>query len=108
MPIRDPGQLRHRVTIERDTGTTVNAANEHVPSWTAFATRWARVMYLSGREYWQSQQVQATVTATVELRHLDGVTPAMRVKWGSKYLYIEAVQPDETQTWLTLMCAEVA
>ena len=72
------GRLRHRVVIEKN-APTADGSGALVDAWTTFATRWASVEPLSGREFFASRQIEAEVTTRIRLRHLAGVTPKMRV-----------------------------
>ncbi len=100
------GKLRHRVTVEQPTASSDGYGGSTV-SWTTFATAWAAVEPLSGREYFQAQQAQAAVTHKVTMRYLSGVTPRMRVKHGSRLLTIvSAIDTDERHRELVLMCEE--
>jgi len=82
--------LIHRVTIQEDTGTGVNASGEHVPVWTAFATNlYANVEILSGRERFTAQQVVAELDAKITLHWKRGLHTGMRARW---------VDPEERRT----------
>jgi SPP1 family predicted phage head-tail adaptor len=102
----DAGRLDKRVTIQSQASTR-NAIGEPVKSWSDFATVWAGVEPLQGREFWAQQQVQSAVTIRVRIRSLAGVTPAMRITFGSRVLNIEAViDPRERGEEMQLMCSE--
>lgn len=103
----EAGQLRHRVTIQTAT-ETANGFGELVRSWATYATVWAAVEPLSGREYLQGRQVQGSVTTKIRIRERSGVTERMRVSWGSHTYDIEAVLRDPTNAReIVLMCSEV-
>ena len=101
------GKLRHRITLLRQ----VNEVNDYGPStqtWKRVATVWADVRSLSGREYFSAQQVQSEVTTQIWLRHLDGIKPTMRVKFGKRLFEILSVlNTQERNISLQLMCKEV-
>lgn len=100
------GRLRHRITLMRQ----VNEINDYGATqmkWKSVATVWAEVKPLSGREYFSAQQVQSEITTQIWLRHLDGIKPSMRVKFGKRYLEIVAVlNTQERNVSLQLMCKE--
>ena len=75
------GNLRHLVTIQKLT-TTRDSFGEPVESWTTFATVHAAVEPLSGREYWQAQQIAAETSLRVRIRYLAGLRPTMRIRHG--------------------------
>jgi SPP1 family predicted phage head-tail adaptor len=101
------GKLRHAVTVQSVTdGTGTRGA----PTKTAatFATTWASIEPLSGAELWRAQQVSAEVTHRVLLRHLSGVTPKMRIKYGSRTLEVVSVlNLEERDRELELLCREL-
>ena len=103
------GQLRHKVTIEEDSGTTRNAYNEITPNWTTITGGevFADVVPLNGRELIDAQQQQADVTHRVRIRYLSTVTPTMRVVHGSRNLHITSViNQEERDRWMELLCVE--
>lgn len=102
----DIGRLRHRITLMRQ----VNEINDYgatITKWKSVATVWAEVKPLSGREYFSAQQVQSEITTQIWLRHLDGIEPSMRVKFGKRFLEIVSVlNTQERNVSLQLMCKE--
>lgn len=115
------GRLRHRVVIEQRTEGTADAFGAPALTWTTFATRWADVRPLQGRELFAAQQVQANVSHAVRLRHLAGVLPDMRLRHklhtadnasgtatggGSNYILLEVdgtQVDDEFNDWSVLL-----
>jgi SPP1 family predicted phage head-tail adaptor len=77
-----------------------------VKTWTTFKEVHAQVQALSGREYWQSKQVNAETTHKINIRYLQGVLKTMRVIFGSQVLEIESVLPDERKTEVVMMCID--
>lgn len=75
------GKLRHRIEVQHDTSTTVDAAGHITPSNQPFGKRWASIEHLSGRELWNAQQVQPDVTHRVRIRYLDGLNERMRLRF---------------------------
>jgi SPP1 family predicted phage head-tail adaptor len=105
----EAGHLRHRITIQQPTIGTPDAVGESVPTWGTFATAWADVATLQGRELAFARGIAATVTHKVTLRYLAGVTSAMRVLFGSAVLSIAAVLDSENRNrQLDLLCEAVA
>ena len=97
------GKLNQRVTLQQAT-VTQDAAGELVPAWADFATVWASVVDISGREYVAAAAVQNTAQTKITIRYLVGITPAMRAVHGSDIYNIEAVLGQDKRT-LLLMCA---
>ncbi len=83
------GALRHRVVVEQTTESQ-SASGAVSDTWTAFATRWASIEALTGRERFEAQQLDADVDYRIEMRFLAGVTPKMRVKFGTRLFDIGA------------------
>ena len=62
------GDLRHRVLIQQQV-TTRDEDGVQTTSWLDVATVWASVEPLSAREFIQSGQTQAAVTARITIRY---------------------------------------
>jgi len=102
------GSLRHRITIQQLT-TSQDAYGGIIETWTDLKTVWADVSPLSGREFWEAQQINSQIEGKIVIRYMTGVKPDMRVKFGSRYLYIEAViNPKEKRELLHLYYREAA
>lgn len=102
------GRLRHRITIQQP-GTTQDSYGEEnaAGTWTTFATRWAAVEPLQGREYFAAQQHLARVTTRFILRKINGVTPKMRILFDGRIYDIDAVMDfDERGIEVQLMAVE--
>lgn len=101
------GDLRHRIVIQSNTPTR-NDSGEPIESWSTWATVWAAVEPLSGREYFNAHQVTSEVDTRIRLRHVAGLTAQMRVSWEGRIYQIQAViRRDERQREIHLMCSEV-
>ena len=87
----DFSKLRHRITFQKPGGTAKNGMGEDVPVYTDFATVWAAVEPLTGREYTESQKIRAETTYRVTVRYLAGITPNMRIVHHDKTLNIASV-----------------
>jgi SPP1 family predicted phage head-tail adaptor len=101
-----PGKLRHSVTIQKLTGT-LDAAGQEVQAWETYGVRWAAIEPLQGRELFSARQIHAEITTRITVRYLAGVTPKMRVLFGSRTFDIqEVINPEERNAELQLMCIE--
>ena len=100
------GRLRHRVTLQVPTRDPA-FGSETV--WADYATVWAAVEPLRGREFYAAQQVASEVTGKITLRYLAGVAPEMRVLWGSRIYEILSppIDPEERHLELQLLVREV-
>ena len=103
------GQLRQRVTIQKDTPTQ-DVYGQPVASWGTHLTRWASVEPLTGREAFTAAQMQSTVTTRIRVRWSSGhgITPKMRVSWDGRLFEIDSVvEVGSGREELHLMCTEV-
>ncbi len=81
-----------------------DANGEMVPGWPTFATVWAEVEDISGREYVVAGSTQNSVTTTMTIRYRAGVIQNMRVMMGAVPYNIEAVLGQDKKE-LLLMCS---
>lgn len=84
------GLMRERVTIQEST-ITRGAAGSEVKTWVEFATVWAAVQPISGREFTRLRAAQAEETTRFRVRYLAGVLPTMRIVWKTQVYKITEV-----------------
>lgn len=102
------GALRQRVTllqlVQRD-----GALGETLSSWSPVAVVWAQVKDLSGREWYEAQQLpEGDVSVEITIRFRAGLTRTMRIQHGAKtYDVIAVLDRDGQKKFLRLMCREV-
>ena len=102
------GNLTDRIVIEQASETR-NAVGEVTLSWSTFATVWADVQALSGREAERYGQIVGFTGHKVTIRQLAGVKPAMRVMYNSsRTLEIGAINEYERGWYMELICTEKA
>jgi SPP1 family predicted phage head-tail adaptor len=101
------GDYRHLVTIEAPVETT-DSFGQAIKSWSTFATPYAAIEPLRGREFFASAQISAEITVRIRMRYLPGVTEKMRVVHNGKYYNIISppINPNERNRELHLMCGE--
>lgn len=100
------GEMRQRIALQAKTITK----SEGIPqeSWTTVATIWATVADISGREYFQAQAVQSEATTRIKIRYRTGITPSVRVLYGSRIFNIlSVIDKDERHRIIELICKEV-
>lgn len=109
-----PGDLRHRVTVQR-ANETLGSLGNPVSTWVALYERIpALVEELSGRELWNAQQIQADLSISVKTWWVDGIKSKMRLIWhdrdGDRTLNIEVPprNPDGRKRGMQLLCKEAA
>lgn len=101
------GALRHRVELQART-VAPNAVGEAVETWATYATTWASVRPLSGRERFTSQQFAAEVTHEIMIRWREARPKAQdRVIFDGRIFRIDyAMVPDERRVATQLLCKE--
>ena len=77
------GTYRHQVRVEQRS-TMQDASGELAQTWIPYATRRAAVQATPGGEVWASAQRSGRVPTVFKMRWFDGLTPAMRIIWGTK------------------------
>jgi len=103
----DFSKLRNRVTIQQNQ-PTINAFGEETEEWVDFATVWASVEPLKGREFFAAQKENAETTVRIIIRYRSEFTADMRIKFGNKVYEINAIiDLEERHMELQLMCQEL-
>ena len=104
-------KYNRRVSLQSAT-TISSLTGEPEKTWSTYATVWAAIRTLSGRERNAAQQVQATQTHEVTIRYsseVADVTPKDRILYGSRIFDIQDVRNiDETNIEIRMLCAEAA
>lgn len=100
------GAYRHKITIEEH-AEALDSHGQAIKTWSTFAQPFAAVEPLSGQELFASAQYNAEVTTRIRMRYQSGVTPLMRIQYGSRIYNIEAIiDKSERTKELHLMCSE--
>jgi len=103
----EAGKLRHRVTIQSKT-VVQDAYGEETITWGTFATVWANVEPLRGREFLEGRQVMAEVSTRITMRYYAGVKPEMRAVYGSiTYDILAVIHVESREREMQLMCQEI-
>lgn len=103
------GRLRHLVRIEQlVTGSPqYHPGGELNQEWGEYATVWAAIEPLQGRELFSAQAINSEITARITIRYLSDVVPAMRVFFENKvYNILSVVDRDMRHIELQLMVSE--
>lgn len=104
----DIGRMNRRITIQYQNGWDVDDEGNAIPKWDDFATVWANIRPLRGREYFEAAAVNAETTVKMLIRYRPGITPDMRVVYNGRIYNIQAViDVYEGRRQLELMCKEV-
>lgn len=86
----NPGNLRHRITLQKLT-TTTNENGFEIEEWLDIKTVWASITNLHGREYYEAAAVQAEQTVKFTIRYLKGLDTSMRILFRDKQYNITAI-----------------
>lgn len=94
------GDLRHRITIERQVRTD-DGAGGAVVSWEPVATVSAAIWSRASEEAFALDRVAGRATHDVWIRYLAGIEPAMRITFGARRFDIRGVLDiDGRRKWL--------
>ncbi len=102
------GDLRELVEIEQPVETR-NDLGESVQVWQMVARRRASVEAISYTEQQLRQQLGGTVSHLVQLRHCEGLSGKMRLRWvtrGGRLLYITSVVERNNREYQEVSCEE--
>ncbi|MCL6443924.1 MAG: phage head closure protein [Alicyclobacillus sp.] len=92
----DPGQLRHRLTLQKRTSTTSANGWPTETDWQDVATVWAAIVPVKGKEFWAAAAVNMQDTVQITIRYRADVTPNMRGVWNGHIYNFIAVQDSKT------------
>ena len=84
------GTLRHRIAIT-EIQNNPDANGDIVPTWVAFASRWASMTPQSGTEVIEGARVTSDVTHRFAMRFVRGMTPANQITFDSREFEIVSV-----------------
>lgn len=85
-------ELNRKIVLEKLTVTQDPVTGEQVESWGTFATVFAKVEPLVGREFFAAAAVQAEHTVKFTMRYLSGIDTTMRIVFDGRTFDIHAVQ----------------
>ena len=94
------------MTIQTATETR-NSFGEPDKAWAKFADCWASIRPIQGDESFLSQRIHADVTHRIVIRYLSGITPQMRVLFGTRAFGIRSIRTvDEINHTMVLEVVE--
>lgn len=100
--------LDHRITVQSKSVT--RAANgEEIITWGTFATLWAKVEPIRGREFFAAAQSQSAIDYRVTVHYRTDINRTMRIIFGTQTLEIgsEPINVKSANRWLELMCVAI-
>ena len=100
------GDLNRRITLQVR-GSTRDSYGQQATTWTDWATCWARIEPMDGREVVAAKSVNAETSHLVTIRYRAGVTAAMRVIFGARiFNVLSVIEPEMARVSLVLACSE--
>lgn len=100
------GKMHSRIELQSSSAT--NDYGEELLTWATYATVWAHIEPLSGRELLRAEAVDSQNTVRVRIRYNSSVDSTDRIRFGSRIFEINSVSnPDEKNKELELLCSEV-
>lgn len=100
------GQLRHKVTIQKQEGGTNDGGGNITPNWVEVATVWAEVKPNAFEKTFANQSMQQT-THTVKMRYRADIKISMRILFKGRILNIKYLtNTDERNRELVVSCLE--
>ena len=102
------GELRHRVTIERETSVAGDYGHGgSAPTWEPVVTVWASVKPVSAHEAIRAAQPGQETGYIVKMRYTAEATADRRLTWEGRALYITGVKDiDGRHVELEILCNE--
>lgn len=106
----NPGELKHKITIQQDIPLE-DASYNKKENWVNVAgliDLRASITTTGGREFYAAQRVNAETSTLITIRYKPGISPKMRVKYGTRYFDILNVNDvNEAHIYILLSCKEV-
>lgn len=101
------GDLRHKIIIQVQNGTTIQDGLE-VPNWIQFRVTMAAIEPIRGRELFAAETSHSEISTRIRTRYMPGVKASMRIISGATTYDIETViNLGERNRELELMCKVV-
>lgn len=105
--MKNPGMLRHKVTIKKRT-TTTDGFGQPIDDWVIVATVKASIKPALGNNYYAAEQTQTDAKIKINMRYRTGIKRDMRIYHGDIiYEIIDAIDVDMRHEELVIYCKEV-
>lgn len=103
----NPGELRHRITIQK-LNNSQNEYGEISEFWEDILNIRAGIYPISGKEFFAAETVNSEITHKVKIRYVEGLTPNMRINFNNRIFSIESIiNFQEKNIELQLLCKEL-
>jgi len=91
------GRLRDLIEIQELTVEQDEYGGTY-EEWNTWKHVWAKIEFLRGRTLFEAQAAASEAQGRIYIRHVDGISPEMRIKHGDKYLEILSVLPADNKS----------
>ena len=103
----DVGELRQSVSFQTNNPTRGTDGAE-VDEYTDTVTTRAKIETTGGKEFYSAQRINAETTALFIVRYRSTINQAQRIKFGTRYFEIIAINNHESRNvWLLISAKEV-
>jgi SPP1 family predicted phage head-tail adaptor len=103
----NPSQLRNRITFQ-EYGEVSDADGFPVDLWNDVVSVWSAIKTPKGKEFYQANADQNSISYRFIIRYRKGLHPDMRVMYDGRFFEIEAILPDdELKKTLTVIAKEM-
>ena len=99
------GELKERITFQYATKAS-DSMGGITPTWTDYTTVWAKAWTVSSNEQTDAKQMSLTRIQKFKIRYRSILKSSWRIKWGTRYFNITAVDPDDKREFMFLTCKE--
>ena len=101
------GKLRHRIEL-KSAAKTLDSYGQQTEVWTTYATVWAQIKPLAGRELETAKQISEKIDYEIRIRYNATVTSEHRAYFGTRIFEITSViNIDERNKETLLYCTEI-
>lgn len=101
------GELREQITIQYPTLAS-DPAGGTIRTWTDYATVWAKAWSTDSAEAQAAKQSSLIRVQKFKIRFRNIFKSSWRIKWGTRYFNITAIDPDDKREFMFLTCKENA
>lgn len=102
----NPGRLNKKISIKKEVSISDGGGGQKT-DYELIANTWASINTLSGREFWQAQQMQAEVSHKVTIRYRKEIERTQVVFYGERKFDIQYIfNPEEANLKLEMYCLE--
>jgi SPP1 family predicted phage head-tail adaptor len=102
------GVMRDRIEIQQFKSQSDGQGGSTAGQWSKFLRAWAEVVPKVGHARLMAMDAGTVNPFTITLRYRKGVTPLMRVKFGTRiFSIVQPINVDELGAFLQLECSEV-